>query len=203
MYERTKKEIVLENLPLVKKIASKIYKRLPEGTIEFDELVNVGVIGLIKAVENYNEVKAKFSTYAYIKIRGEILDFLRRLDPLPRNLRNKLKNSKWDEVKEEAVFFLSIEENLFGNSDGIKIKDTLTSNVLDPEEEIEKKEKIELLSNAINKLSEKEQLVLQLVFVEELDLKSIAEILNISVSRVSQIKTNALKKLRNLLKIQV
>jgi len=58
---------------------------------------------------------------------------------------------------------------------------------------------MELLSKAIGKLSEKEQLVLQLIFVEELDLKSVAEILNISVSRVSQIKTSALKKLRNLL----
>jgi len=199
MYRKSRKEIILENLPLVKKVASKIYRRLPEGTVEFEELVNVGVIGLMKAVDKYDEAKAKFSTYAYIKIRGEILDFLRKLDPLPRNLRNKIKNSDWEDVKEEAVFFLSIEENLFRNSDGIKVKDTLASTVPDPEDEVEKKERMELLSKAIGKLSEKEQLVLQLIFVEELDLKSVAEILNISVSRVSQIKTSALKKLRNLL----
>jgi len=199
MYKKSRKEIILENLPLVKKVASKIYRRLPEGTVEFEELVNVGVIGLMKAVDKYDETKAKFSTYAYIKIRGEILDFLRKLDPLPRNLRNKIKNSDWEDVKEEAVFFLSIEENLFRNSDGIKVKDTLASTVPDPEDEVEKKERMELLSKAIGKLSEKEQLVLQLIFVEELDLKSVAEILNISVSRVSQIKTSALKKLRNLL----
>ena len=199
MYRKSRKEMILENLPLVKKVASKIHRRLPEGTVEFEELINVGVIGLMKAVDRYDETKAKFSTYAYIKIRGEILDFLRKLDPLPRNLRNKLKNSDWEDVKEEAVFFLSIEENLFRNADGIKIKDTLASKVPNPEDEIERKEKIELLSRAIGKLSEKEQLVLQLIFVEELDLKSVAEILNISVSRASQIKTGALKKLRNLL----
>ncbi len=199
MYRKSRKEIILENLPLVKKVASRIHRRLPEGTVEFEELVNVGVIGLMKAVDKYDEAKAKFSTYAYIKIRGEILDFLRKLDPLPRNLRNKIKNSDWEDVKEEAVFFLSIEENLFRNSDGIKVKDTLASTVPDPEDEVEKKERMELLSKAIGKLSEKEQLVLQLIFVEELDLKSVAEILNISVSRVSQIKTSALKKLRNLL----
>ncbi|SMO56506.1 RNA polymerase, sigma 28 subunit, SigD/FliA/WhiG [Balnearium lithotrophicum] len=205
MYRRTKtkKEIVLENLPLVKKIAGSIYRRIPEGIIDFDELVNTGVIGLIKAVENYNEKKSSFSTYAYIKIRGEILDYLRKLDPLPRNIRNKIKKSDWNEIKDEVSFFISIERELFNGSDTLKIKDTLVSSVINPETDLIKKELTALLSRAIGELSEREQLVLQLLFVEELDLKSVAEILGVTVSRVSQIKAGALKKLKDIFKTLV
>jgi RNA polymerase sigma factor for flagellar operon FliA len=197
MYTKTKKELVLEHLPLVKKVANKIYRRIPEGAVEFEELVNTGVIGLIKAIEKYDEKKAKFSTYAYIKIRGEILDYLRKLDFLPRSVRERVKNGRGEALKEELVFFISIEENLF--ADGFKVKDTLSSREPTPEEKLLLRDAKEKLAKAIEKLNEKEQLVLQLVFVEELDLKSIGEILGISVSRVSQIKGSALRKLRELL----
>ncbi len=203
MYRRTKKEIVLENLPLVKKIAGSIYRRIPEGVVDFDELVNTGVIGLIKAVENYNEKKSSFSTYAYIKIRGEILDYLRKLDPLPRNVRSKIKKSDWNGIKDEVSFFISIERELFNGSDTLKIKDTLVSSVINPETDLIKKELTALLSRAIEELSEREQLVLQLLFVEELDLKSVAEVLEVTVSRVSQIKAGALKKLKDIFKTLV
>jgi len=203
MYRRTKKEIVLENLPLVKKIAGSIYRRIPEGVVDFDELVNTGVIGLIKAVENYNEKKSSFSTYAYIKIRGEILDYLRKIDPLPRNVRSKIKKSDWNGIKDEVSFFISLERELFNGSDTLKIKDILVSNVINPEIDLIKKELTALLSRAIGELSEREQLVLQLLFVEELDLKSVAEILGVTVSRVSQIKAGALKKLKDIFKTLV
>jgi len=199
MYTKTKKELVLEHLPLVKKVANRIYRRIPEGAVEFEELVNTGVIGLIKAIEKYDQKKAKFSTYAYIKIRGEILDYLRKLDFLPRSVREKVKNGEIGDLKEEIVSFISIEEKLFSDSDRFTVKDTLAADCPTPEEELLLKDAKERLAGAIKKLSDKEQLVLQLIFVEELDLKSIGEILGISVSRVSQIKTAAIKKLRELL----
>jgi RNA polymerase sigma factor for flagellar operon FliA len=199
MYTKTKKELVLEHLPLVKKVANRIYRRIPEGAVEFEELVNTGVIGLIKAIEKYDQKKAKFSTYAYIKIRGEILDYLRKLDFLPRSVREKVKNGEIGDLKEEIVSFISIEEKLFSDSDRFTVKDTLAADCPTPEEELLLKDAKERLAEAIKKLSDKEQLVLQLIFVEELDLKSIGEILGISVSRVSQIKTAAIKKLRELL----
>jgi len=200
MYQRSKKEIILENLPLVKKIAGAIYRRIPEGVVEFDELVNTGVIGLIKALDKYDEKRSKFSTYAYIKIRGEILDYLRRLDPLPRNLREKIKNSDWEDYREEVLFFISLERELFNGSENLRVKDTLQGDTPNPEEVVLRQELIELLSRAISELPEREQLVLQLLFVEELDLKSVSEILGISVSRVSQLKAEALKKLREIFK---
>ena len=203
MYKKSKKEIVLENLPLVKKVASKIYKRLPENSLEFEELVNVGVIGLIKAIDKYDENKAKFSTYAYIKIRGEILDFLRKLDFVSRSVREKIKNGDWEDVKSEAAIFLSIEESLFGDDSSLTLGDTLASSEASPEEVVISKDLKRVLAEAVSKLSDNEKLVLQLLFVEEFDLKSAAEVMGVSVSRVSQIKKAALLKLREFLKDSV
>ena len=203
MYTKSKKDLVVEHLPLVKKVASRIYRRIPEGVVDFDELVNTGVIGLIKAIDRYDSNRAKFSTYAYIKIRGEILDYLRKLDFLPRSAREKLKNNEISELKDEVVAFLSIEERLFGNSERYALKDLLVSDEPDPEDLLLRKEAKEILALAISRLSEKEQLVLQLIFVEELDLKSISEILGVSVSRVSQIKSGAIKKLKKLVEVQI
>ncbi len=199
MYTKTKKELVLEHLPLVKKVANKIYNRIPEGVVDFEELVNTGVIGLIKAIDRYDEKRAKFSTYAYIKIRGEILDYLRKLDFLPRSVRGKIKKGEVEDLKEEIASFISIEEKLFSESDRFTIKDTLVSSNPTPEEELILNDMKSRLADAISRLSDREKLILQLIFVEELDLKSISEILGISVSRVSQIKTAALKKLKELL----
>lgn len=203
MYTKSKKDLVIEHLPLVRKVANKIFRRLPRGIVEFDELVNTGVIGLIKAIDKYDSNRAKFSTYAYTKIRGEILDYLRKLDFLPRSVREKLKNGEVSELKEEVANLISIEERLFGNSERYFIKDTLTSDLPAPEDLVLKDEAKRVLASAISQLSEKEQLVLQLIFVEELDLKSIGEILGVSVSRVSQIKTGALKKLKKTLEHQL
>ncbi|WP_163328086.1 sigma-70 family RNA polymerase sigma factor [Desulfurobacterium thermolithotrophum] len=204
MYTKSRKELIIENLPLVKKIANKIYRRLPENAVEFEELVNTGVIGLIKALDNYDETKAKFSTYAYIKIRGEILDYLRKLDFLSRSAREKIKNAEhYQDLKEEIISFVSLEENLFTSSDKVKIKDILSSDSKTPEEEVILKEAKERLVNALKRLSEKEQFILQLIFVEELDLKTISEIIGISISRVSQIKGAAIKKLSKYLRDSV
>ncbi len=199
MYTKSRKDLVMEHLPLVKKIASKIYSRIPDGIVDFEELVNTGVIGLIKAIERYDSNKSKFSTYAYIKIRGEILDYLRKQDFLPRSVREKIKNGEISDLKEEIITLVSIEEKLFGNSERYFVKDILVSEEPEPEEVLIKEEAKRVLAEAISELSDKEQLVLQLIFVEGLDLKSIGEILGVSVSRVSQIKTGALKRLRKLL----
>jgi len=196
-------KLILENLPLVKKVASKIYYRLPKGDIEFDDLVNVGVIGLIKAIEKYNKDKAKFSTYAYIKVRGEILDYLRSLDIVPRTVRDKIKKEKPVEegksvpVSNTAVM-VSIEKAL-SSDDSLKIIDTLVSSKETPEEEVIREDQKEKLLEAIQMLSEKEKKVLQMLYFEEKDLKSVAEEIDVSVSRVSQIKSEAVKKLRNFL----
>jgi RNA polymerase sigma factor for flagellar operon FliA len=204
--QEEKNKLVLENLNLIKKVASKIFYRIPKGEIEFDELVNVGVIGLLKALDNYNEDLAKFSTYAYIRIRGEILDYLRSLDIFPRGIRDKIKKDEKpvDENMEiplsSSAVFLSIEKAIGGTED-LKLIDILKSNSETPEEYVQKVELREKIEDVLNLLTENEKKVIQMIFFEEKDLKEISEILGISMGRISQLKSQGLKKMKNLLKI--
>jgi len=205
--EKTKDEIILENLPLVKKVASKIYYKLPDCDIEFDDLVNTGIIGLIKAIDKYNEGKAKFSTYAYIKIRGEILDYLRNLEIVPRSVKDKIKKEKEENESEYHVplsntaVIVSIDKAMSDDDDGYRLVDRLVSKRKTPEEEVIELDINEKLMAAINKLNHNEKAILQMIYFEERDLKYIASKLKISVSRVSQIKAQAVVKLRSLLLI--
>ena len=200
--KKTKDQIILENLPLVKKVASKIYYRLPKGEIDFDELVNTGIIGLMKAIDRYDKDKAKFSTYAYIKIRGEILDYLRSLDVMPRSMREKIKEENLEEGKNlplsKTAIMVSIEKAIISGDEEFKIVDTLTSDRISPEEEVIRDDLREKLLKAIDMLNEKEKITLQMLFFEEKPLQEVAEVLNVSVSRVSQIKSEAVKKLKKL-----
>ena len=202
MEKKEREKLILDNISLVKKVASKIYYRLPKGDIEFDDLVNVGVIGLMKAIQKYDKDKAKFSTYAYIKIRGEILDYLRSLDIVPRTVRDKIKKeTPLEEGKtvplSNTAVMVSIEKAL-SSDDSLKIVDTLVSEKETPEEEVIREDQKEKLLQAVNLLSEKEKKVLQMLYFEERDLKSVASEINVSVSRVSQIKAEAIKKLKSL-----
>ncbi len=206
--EKTKDEIVLENLPLVKKVASKIYYKLPDCDIEFDDLVNTGIIGLMKAIDKYNEGKAKFSTYAYIKIRGEILDYLRSLEIVPRSVKDKIKKEKEENESEYHVplsntaVIVSIDKALSGDDDdGYRLVDRLVSKRKTPEEEVIELDINEKLMTAINKLNDNEKAILQMIYFEERDLKYISKKLNISMSRISQIKSQAITKLKSLLLI--
>ncbi len=200
--KKTKDQIILENLPLVKKVASKIYYRLPKGEIDFDELVNTGIIGLMKAIDRYDKDKAKFSTYAYIKIRGEILDYLRSLDVMPRSMREKIKEENIEEGKNlplsKTAIMVSIEKAIVSGDEEFRLIDTLSSDRISPEEEVIKEDIKEKLLQAIDTLNEKEKITLQMLFFEERPLHDVAEVLNVSVSRVSQIKSEAVKKLKKI-----
>ncbi len=202
--EKQKEQIVLENLPLVKKVAGKIFHKLPDCEIEFDDLVNTGIVGLLKAIDKYDKDKAKFSTYAYIKIRGEILDFLRKQEVVPRSMKEKIKKEKVNDDDKHlplsnTAVMVSIDKMLSSEDEGFRIVDTLVSKFKSPEEEVIIKDTNEKLKEAIEKLNDNEKAVLQMIYFEERDLKYIAEKLNISFSRVSQIKSQAVKKLKTLL----
>lgn len=200
-----KQRIILENTPLIKKVASKIYFKLPKDCgIDFDELVNTGVIGLIKAIDKYEEDKAKFSTYAYIKIRGEILDYLRSLHIVPRTMRDKIKKEKEDNPDKviplsNLAIMISMEKALSNEEGSLKIVDTLVSNDKGPEEEAIVSEMVENLVKAMSHLNEKERKAIQMFYFEERDPKEISKLLNISQSRVSQLKSQAIIKIKKIL----
>ncbi len=198
-----KQQIILDNTPLVKKVASKIFFKLPrDAGIEFDELVNTGIIGLIKAIDKFDESKAQFSTYAYIKIRGEILDYLRSLHILPRSMREKIKKEK-EEGKDiplsNLAILISMEKAIGGDEGSSKLIDIMISDELSPEDQAITSQMGEKLSEAMEALNEKERRTLQMFFFEEREPKEIAASLGISQSRVSQIKTQAINKLKKYL----
>ena len=199
-----KQKMILDNTPLVKKVASKIYFKLPrDAHIEFDELVNTGIIGLIKAIDKFDESKAKFSTYAYIKIRGEILDYLRSLHIMPRGMREKIKKEK-EEGKElplsNLAIMISMEKALSNDEGASKLIDIMISEDIGPEDQAIQSQMGDKIEEALMLLNEKERRTLQMFYFEEKEPKEIAASLGISQSRVSQLKTQAIKKLQQLLK---
>lgn len=202
--DNEKKKIVEDNLQLVKKVASKVYAKLPDCGIEFDDLVQVGIIGLIKAIDSYKQDRAQFSTYAYIRIRGEILDFLRSLDIMPHTEREKIKTERAEEgldlpVSNTAIF-VSIDKVISEEDESISFIDTFVSKVKTPEEEYSIKELIEKINEYMDKnFSETDKEVIQMLFFEEKEPKEISESLGISLSRISQVKSVAIEKLKKFL----
>ncbi|MRJ01899.1 MAG: sigma-70 family RNA polymerase sigma factor [Epsilonproteobacteria bacterium] len=199
-----KQRIILENTALVKKVASKIFFKLPKDSgIEFDELVNTGIIGLIKAIDKFDEKKARFSTYAYIKIRGEILDYLRSLHIMPRSMREKIKREKEegrDVPLSNLAIMISMEKALGQEEGSARLIDIMVSEEQGPEDRAVQSQLHEKVREAMEQLNEKERRTLQMFFFEEREPKEIAKALKVSQSRVSQIKSQAINKLKRLLK---
>ena len=190
---KTREINVEDYIPLVKKIASSIYKRLPDySEVEFDDLVGAGYVGLMEVKQHFDEnKKTSFGTYASILIRGRILDYLRTLDV-------RTKEEKDEGVNRRKT--LSIEEFI---SESIK-EDRLSFLGTDDEnpfDRLEKKELMEIVARAIDSvLNDSEKIVLSLFFKEGLKQKEIADIMNVTPARVTQIKKAALKKIRGFLK---
>ncbi|MEJ8554430.1 sigma-70 family RNA polymerase sigma factor [Tepidibacter sp. Z1-5] len=222
-----KKEIILEYVNLVKIISGRLYNYYG-ANIEYDDLMSYGVIGLIDAIEKYDYTKnIKFQTYASVRIRGAIIDEIRNLDWIPRSIRqksklmkdtySKLENKlgrepsireignelgKKDEeilkILEETNIYnlVSLEEELSENLK-IQIKDISTD--INPEESLLKKDIIKNLKVALDTLNEREQLIINLYYYEELTYKEIGKVLNISESRISQIHSKSILKIKSKL----
>ena len=230
-------QIVIEYSPMIKYVANRIALRLPPH-IEVDDLISVGAIGLMDAIEKYDPTRgAKFKTYAEFRVRGSILDELRSLDWVPRSVRQKASNldavssklqSKLgrppeDEeiAKEMGVtleeFFntlnetrnmplLSLEDLGITRDSGDKqsLLDTLEGKGdHDPQTQMRLTELKTLIAEAIDSLPEKERLMVSLYYYEELTMKEIGEVLGITESRISQIHSKAVYRLRTKLKILI
>ncbi|NLY45182.1 MAG: FliA/WhiG family RNA polymerase sigma factor [Tissierella sp.] len=222
--------LIIKHLPLVKRLVSKMDVGY---NYELDDLINIGVIGLMDAIKKYDKDKnVPFEAYATLRIRGAVLDELRRAGPVSRDRitklnqyyeakeeleRKHLRSADEDEIIEElgidkkelskihqTVHYLSnisLETTIF-SSDGsdMYLKDIIEdNNVEGPEDILIQKERKSMLKKAITLLDEREQIILNLYYVEELTLKEIAYILDISTPRVSQIHGRILIKLRGLL----
>lgn len=220
--------LVKKYMPLVNYHVQRISVSLPKS-ISRDDLQSLGMVGLYDALEKFDpERELKFDTYASFRIRGAILDGLRKEDWLPRSTRDKAKkiesaiekleqrymrnvttaeiaaelNMSEDEVVStmNEHFFanvLSIDEHPLEHDDkdgqSYVLKDEKAEN---PEEKIVKEEMLLELAELISQLNEKEQLVLSLFYKEELTLTEIGRVMGLSTSRISQIHSRALYKLR-------
>ncbi|WP_088005950.1 FliA/WhiG family RNA polymerase sigma factor [Indiicoccus explosivorum] len=214
--------------PLVSYHAQRIGSGLPKS-VSKDDLFSLGMMGLFDALNKFDPSRElKFDTYASFRVRGAIMDGLRREDWLPRSSRDRAKKleASIEELEQKlmrhatpeevaayaeisvAEVHTAIQENFFSNvlsTDDRKdddedksyaVRDTASQT---PEERIMKDELIAELSGQIKTLTEKEQLVLSLFYTEDLTLTEIGEILGLSTSRISQIHSKALFKLRKQL----
>ena len=219
--------LISEYLPYVKRIVHRIAVHLP-STIDIDDLMNVGVIGLIQAVDRYDPKRDnKFMTYAVFRIKGAVLSELRSRDFLSRSNRRKIRDLESTYLKLEQklgrevddvevaqemgvgveqvyrtkqisnISFISFEELGYSSRDE---KEKLMSYLVDNDEDAltltRLKEVKEAVARAIEQLPEKERLVISLYYLEELTMKETGKVLNITESRVSQIHSQAVRRLR-------
>ena len=222
--------LVKKYKPLVTYHVQRISAGLPKS-VSRDDLVSLGMMGLFDALNKFDINRdLKFDTYASFRVRGAIIDGLRKEDWLPRSAREKAKKL---EVQIEALeqklmrhatpeelaqhmditveevhqtyheyFFSNVlsineqQEQDEGEGKSFAIRDDQTKT---PEQQMVQSELVEDLIENIQKLNEKEQLVISLFYTEELTLTEIGEMLQLSTSRISQIHSKALFKLRKLL----
>jgi len=225
--EKEREELILKYLPLVKSIAFTVKRHLPP-TIDVRDLIGHGIIGLIKALEKL-DAQRNPESYLRIRIKGAIYDYLRSLDFGSRRIREKerkirealkelteelgreptdeeiaqrlgedVETLQHDLSKISFSYVLNLED-IF-TEERRSYEEVLSTKKVEVEEEILRKDLIEKLRKAIDKLEERERLVIQLIFYEELPLKEIAQILGCSISRVSQIKGEAIQKLKKFMK---
>lgn len=217
-------ELVMAYIFLVKNI---VYRMLPiyKGYSNYDDLLSCGVLGLIDAIDKYVLKRdVRFEYYASLRIKGEIIDHMRKQDWAPSSLRRKIQSisAAYEELEkkyarmpsdQEVSEFLGIEEdklqkimekahmfNVMHFEEIINDEYAVAFNIQDKsessEDQLVNKEMKRILGELIDTLPEKERLVVTLYYYEELTLKEIASVLNVSESRVSQIHSKVILKLR-------
>lgn len=220
-------ELIAQYVPLVKRIAYHLLNRLPDS-VQVDDLIQAGMLGLLEASKNYNSAQgASFETYAGIRIKGAMLDEVRRSDWTPRSVHKKSRMvseaireiesrtngeardvdiakhlgitiSEYNAILQDALScrVFSVDElTQTGDYDGL---DTIVASE-GPLEGLSRDKFQAALAHEIMQLPERERLVISLYYDDELNLREIGEVLNISESRVSQINAQALLRLRSRL----
>lgn len=233
-YNRTKdpemrEKLILEYAPLVKLVAGRLSMYLGYN-VEYEDLCSYGIFGLIDAIDKFDALKdVKFETYASLRIRGSILDQIRKMDWIPRTIRQRQRQidniSKEIEASkgrpatdEEIAKGLGIsDQEYYEMQSQMKITGVVSLNEFmetgaevpseqttqyrfeTPEEVVDKAELKQKLVEALSVLTEKEQKVVTLYYYEELTLKEIANVLEVSESRISQLHTKAIQKMKKVM----
>lgn len=227
--EKLKEKLIIEYSQLVKYIAGRLNMYLGNN-VDFDDLVGYGVFGLIDAIDKFDYSKGnKFETYASLRIRGEILDNIRRMDWIPRSLRKKKRmldaavqklevdesSENYDELiaqelnisvdeyyrwenQTKALHLSSLDEHIEQNGE-MSVQSLEYKRFDQPFDRMGREETKAQLISALETLTEKEQKVISLYYYDELTLKEISLVLGVSESRVSQLHTKSLRKMKRFL----
>ncbi len=221
-----REQLIIEYSQLVKLVAGRLSMYLGYN-VEYEDLVSYGIFGLIDAIDKFDSAKnVKFETYASLRIRGAILDQIRKMDWIPRSVRQKQKKIEAAYAKIETQYGrIATDEELAAELDvpvdefyawqgQIKITNLISldefveqgsemkmdavsnSHFEQPEKVVEKEELTKIIGDAMELLTEKEKKVVLLYYYEDMTLKEISSVLEVSESRVSQLHTKALAKLR-------
>lgn len=227
-----KDKIIAFMLPKIKAIAINLKSTLPEN-IEVEDLIQEGIIALLNLVDKYDPSRgATFYTFSLKRIKGSMYDYLRNLDWMPRNIRHltkevektsnllegELRRTPTEEelakhleisVEEVKTAFKEMNRRQLLNLDGYFSSteedaiEIFPSESLTPEEIYYKEEIKELLNDSIKNLKEREQILLSLYYVEELNFKEIGKVLGLTESRICQIHSSVLSKLKSSLKEEI
>lgn len=221
----SQREVVDTYAPLVKRIAYHLMSRLPP-TVQVDDLIQSGMIGLLEASKNYDATQgASFETYAGIRIRGSMLDEIRKGDWAPRSLHRKVREIAKAVAELEALHGRDARDAEVAERLGLTLKEYyhtlqdassyrvfsfedlptkdegmsqgLTANIPEPTAEVEQALFKQALAKAIAGLPERERLVMSLYYKEELNLRETGDVLGVSESRVCQIHAAALIRLKS------
>ena len=217
-------ELITGHMELVRQIAWHMHGRV-HLSIEIEDLIQIGYFGLVTAAQNYTlREGATFASYAGIRIRGSIVDHLRKSSNLCRTTIEMQKKSNVAErelqsrlgrkptagemakhigipetemLEWQQAFQANVHQSLDSVYDDFSVWFESSENT--PEENINEEELRRLLKDALRTLPEREALVIQLYYVEELNVYEIAEVLEVTTGRVSQIKKSAVGSLRQFL----
>ncbi len=225
MSDNERERLILEHLPQVRLIARRIQERLPDN-VALEDLISSGVIGLISAIDHFDPShNVKLKTYAEYKIRGAILDSLRGLDWAPRQKRRRAKQIEASIARLEQILHRAPTEDEIASQLGVSIEEyhewlveirglniaslehaggqgkDLLHYIADDEQKLpssilERSELERLLAEGIDGIPEIERTVLSLYYREELTLREIATVVRLHESRVSQLKSQAILRLR-------
>ena len=210
--------LILEHMPLVRHIVGRVVASLPDH-LDREDLESAGVCGLVEAAGRFDQGRGvAFATFAYPRIRGAVLDELRRNCPLPQRLLEKLSlirsllagdpGSLTAESLSAATGLTTDEVDDCLRAISVATDDRLADRVAArydeaPEEPLLRSELLDLLSQAIEELPDQMRIVVTLYYRNELRLKEIGEVLNLSESRVSRILTAAAVRLREQVSLQL
>jgi RNA polymerase sigma factor for flagellar operon FliA len=227
--EQEREALILEHLRQVHWIAARIHEKLP-SSVELDDLISAGIVGLLAAVDNYDPSKnASLKTYAEYKIRGAILDSIRGLDGIPAHKRKRVKMVQQamlsaerklqrtpgeDEIAAElnislaeyqqwvvelrAVSLGSLEVVEDGEDMSL-LKFIADDGQATPERILERSELERVVAEGMKKMPENERLVLSLYYKEELNLREIGSVMDLHITRISQLRAQGILRLRSYL----